>query len=442
MSVEQGFLDDYQGFIVEKGINEKSAKWFTNWIKLFARYLKEVPLHEGTASDVKGFLDQLARREDIYKWQVRQARGALRLLYKDFLQLPWASGGTPVKLEVSGKLETGKPSSAQSADTLSAREPASPGREELQKLTTEIRYRHYSLSTERIYAQWVKRFLQFHNDKPVRQLSAVEVKAYLEYLAVKKHVSSSTQNQALNALVFFFEQVMDHEVGTIGEFTRAKAPVRVPVVLSKNEVLQLLNALPGICALMAGLLYGSGLRVKECVRLRVKDIDFSQGQIIVRNGKGQKDRITILPDRFHKPLKEQLDLMKKMHEEDLANGHGDVYLWPSIDRKYKNASKEWIWQYVFPAGTLSVDPRTHRVRRHHIHENVLQRAIKKAVVTLGINKKVSCHTLRHSFATHLLENGYDIRTVQELLGHADVSTTMIYTHVLNTPGLAVKSPVD
>jgi integron integrase len=193
---------------------------------------------------------------------------------------------------------------------------------------------------------------------------------------------------------------------------------------------------------MAGLLYGSGLRLMECVRLRVKDVDFAHNQIIVRDGKGQKDRITMLPKRFHETLKKQLELVKNMHEADLARGHGDVYLWTSVERKYKNAAKEFIWQYVFPANNLSVDPRSRKVRRHHINENALQKELKKAVYATGVNKKVSCHTLRHSFATHLLENGYDIRTVQELLGHSDVSTTMIYTHVLNTPGLAVRSPVD
>ncbi len=282
----------------------------------------------------------------------------------------------------------------------------------------------------------------FHKMKPVESLSASDIKAYLDYLAVQRKVSASTQNQALNALVFLYEYVLKREIGIIGDFTRAKRPVRLPVVLAREEVDKLLNALSGTYALMAGLLYGSGLRLMECVRLRVKDVDFAQNQIMVRDGKGQKDRITILPKRFHQPLKEQLSFVKKLHEEDLAKGFGEVYLWPSLERKYKNAPRELIWQYVFPGNNLSVDPRSGKVRRHHINENALQKVIKKTIVELNINKKVSCHTLRHSFATHLLEGGYDIRTVQELLGHSDVSTTMIYTHVLNTPGLAVRSPAD
>ncbi|KKM73792.1 hypothetical protein LCGC14_1406920, partial [marine sediment metagenome] len=263
-----------------------------------------------------------------------------------------------------------------------------------------------------------------------------------EYLTEEREVAASTQNQALNALVFLYEQVLKEPLGIIGEFTRAKRPKRLPVVLSREEVNRLLDALAGTHNLMAGLLYGGGLRLMECVRLRVKDVDFAQSQILIRSGKGQKDRITILPDRFQQPLKEHLALTRELYEKDIAEGLGGVYIWPSLARKYPNVGKEWIWQYVFPSNKLSVDPRSREVRRHHIHENGLHRAIKTAAVKVGLTKQMSSHVLRHSFATHLLENSYDIRTVQELLGHADVSTTMIYTHVLNKPGLAVKSPVD
>ncbi len=232
------------------------------------------------------------------------------------------------------------------------------------------------------------------------------------------------------------------KVGSIGEFTRSRKPRRLPVVLTREEATLLLKSMKGTYALMAGVLYGSGLRLMECVRLRVKDVDFGHSQIIVRDGKGRKDRITMLPERYHLPLKEHLERVKKLHLKDLAKGLGEVYIWPSLARKYPKAAQEWIWQYVFPSSRLSVDPRGQKIRRHHAHENGLQRSVKDAVKRTGIAKRVDCRALRHSFATHLLEAGYDIRTVQELLGHADVSTTMIYTHVLNKPGLAVKSPVD
>jgi integron integrase len=288
----------------------------------------------------------------------------------------------------------------------------------------------------------MRRFVTFHALKSPRDLGPEAVKEYLEYLAVARKVSASTQNQALNALVFLYEQVMGEPLGTVGEFTRAKRPKRLPVVLTREEVNRLLGVLTGTYRLMAGLLYGSGLRLMECMRLRVKDVDFAHHQIVVRDGKGQKDRVTMLPQRFQPPLREHLARVKEQHDNDLAQGLGAVYLWPALERKYPNAAREWIWQYVFPSGRLSVDPRSGTVRRHHLHENALQRAVKETAVKVGLTKQMSYHVLRHSFATHLLEGGYDIRTVQELLGHADVSTTMIYTHVLNRPGLAVKSPVD
>jgi integron integrase len=421
---------EYYHFALKKGVTGKSARFFVHWAKQFFEYIKK-PLRNCTAKDVKAFLYNLSHDSNIEQWQVEQAREALRLLYRDFLKASWAVQ-KPVGAIYDLPLQSG----------LSSKETVSVNSEIFKKLQIEIRYRHYSIRTEQTYIQWVRRFLYFHKMKPVDDLSAGDVKAFLEYLAVKKQVSASTQNQALNAIVFLFGTVLKKNLGEIGEFRRAKRPVRLPVVLAREEADKLLNALPGLYALMAGLLYGSGLRLMECVRLRVKDIDFAQNQIIVRDGKGQKDRITMLPKRFQEPLRKHLESVKKFHDEDLAKKFGEVWLWPSLELKYKNASKEWIWQYVFPADNLSVDPRSGRVRRHHVNENALQKFIKKAAQSAGINKKVSCHTLRHSFATHLLEGGYDIRTVQELLGHSDVSTTMIYTHVLNTPGLAVRSPVD
>ncbi len=388
-------------------------------------------------------MNNLRNQNNVKPWQLEQARDALRVLYRDFLKISWA-------LQKSNKRDTkNKGISEKSSlpvilfrDENSSKEIESKYGDILERLMTEVRYLHYSYSTEKSYIQWVRRFLHFNNMKPVEELISNDIKGYLNYLAEVRKISASSQNQALNAIVFFYKKVLKKEIGEIGDFTRAKRPKHIPVVLTREEVNRLLDALSGIHKLMAGLLYGSGLRLMECVSLRVKDIDFEQNQIIVRNGKGQKDRVTTLPKRFHEPLEEQLAHAKRLHEEDLAKGRKGVSFWPSLERKYPNAPKEWIWQYVFPSKNISEDPRSDKVRRHHIHESVLQKAIKRTARKIGLNKKVSCHTLRHSFATHLLQGGYDIRTVQDLLGHADVSTTMIYTHVLNQPGIAVISPAD
>jgi integron integrase len=304
-----------------------------------------------------------------------------------------------------------------------------------------MRTGNYSFSTERAYAVWIQRFLSFCAERGCKP-DAGSVRDFLEHLALARDVAAATQGQALNALVFFFRHVLQQPLGTIGDFPRSRRPRHLPTVLSREEVQRLLGRMTGEYSLMAGLLYGAGLRLMECLRLRVKDIDFDRGQITVRDGKGGKDRVTVLPERCRESLREHLARVRTRHEEDLRRGVGEVHLPPALERKYANAPKEWAWQWVFPADRLSVDPRSGKVRRWHVHESALQKTVKRAARSAGIDKRVTCHTLRHSFATHLLEAGYDIRTVQELLGHADVSTTMIYTHVLNRPGLAVRSPLD
>jgi integron integrase len=305
-----------------------------------------------------------------------------------------------------------------------------------------VRVRHYSIKTEEAYVGWVKRFLAFHKMQDPRQLTPDNVRRYLSYLATSRDVSASTQNQALNAIVFLFTEVLKMDPGDFCDFARAKKPLKVPTVLTKNEITKLFKQLDGVHLLLAGLMWGSGLRVMECLRLRVMDIDFDARQIIVRNGKGAKDRITMLPERFVAGLKVQFDAAKKVFEDDMKHNVAGVYVWPSFDRRQPGAGKEWIWQYVFPSSRLSVDPRSRTVRRHHIDEDTIQRQLKIAAQKAGIDKRITCHTLRHSFATQLLQSGADIRTVQELLGHSDVSTTMIYTHVLNRPGVVAKSPAD
>jgi integron integrase len=312
----------------------------------------------------------------------------------------------------------------------------------LDKLRNRIRARHFSLRTEQTYVQWVKRFILFHHKRHPSEMGAKEINEYLTFLAVKTNVAAATQNQALNAIIFFYREIIGREIPDIGEFIRAKTMKRLPVVLNKDEVHKLLNQLEGKYKLMAGLLYGAGLRLLECLRLRDKDIDFHFNQITIHDAKGHKDRITILPSTFKDALQLQIRAVKIMHQQDLQNGYGSVYLPYALERKYKNTATDFCWQYVFPADSLPTDPRSQVRRRHHLSESILQKVVKQAVHRADIRKPASCHTLRHSFATHLLENGYDIRTVQELLGHQDVRTTMIYTHVLNRGGLGVKSPID
>jgi len=275
-----------------------------------------------------------------------------------------------------------------------------------------------------------------------REVGAAEVQAFLNDLAMNQKVAVSTQNQALNGLVFLYRQVLHLELGDLGKIERPRRPARLPVVLTHAEAHRLLAGMTGTHQLMASLLYGTGMRLMECVRLRVKDVDFAANHILVRDGKGFKDRVTMLPDSLKAKLQTHLKRVKLLHEKDLAEGHGRVYLPFALGKKYPNAEREWAWQYIFPAAGLSRDPRSSQMRRHHVNEQGLQRAVKEALRLARINKPASCHSLRHSFATHLLEKKYDLRTVQELLGHKDVSTTQIYTHVTADPGIGVQSPLD
>jgi integron integrase len=300
----------------------------------------------------------------------------------------------------------------------------------LDQVRDQIRLKHYSIRTERVYCEWVKRYVRFHNFRHPLEMGAVEVEVILSDLPVRRDVSASTQNQALAALLFLYKQVLKQDLPWLGEVVRAKKPARLPVVLSIQEVQQILSPLEGEVGLVARLLYGAGLRLMEALRLRVKDVDFARNELIIRDGKGQKDRVTVLPVSVIEPLRLHLATVRVMHQQALAEGNGDVYLPDALSRKYPKAPWEWAWQYVSPATGLSVDPRSGAVRRHHMDEKRVQRAFKRAVTASGIAKLATPHTLRHSFATHLLESGQDIRTVQELLGHADVKTTMIYTHVL------------
>ena len=305
-----------------------------------------------------------------------------------------------------------------------------------------IRLKHLSLHTEDTYLSTIRRFIVFHGKRHPAQLGPDAVRDYLTYLAVEGHVSASTQNVARNALLFLYRDVLEMDLPPVTGIAPARRPERLPVVFTRTEVRAILDRLEGPNHLMAALLYGAGLRLTECLHLRVKDVDLEQYQITVRDGKGAKDRRTMLPQPLKDPLTQHLAKVRVLYEQDLARSQANVFLPDALARKYPNAPREWPWQWVFPARSLSTDPRSGAVRRHHAGEETLQRAVKAAIAGAGLTKAGSCHTLRHSFATHLIEDGYDIRTVQELLGHADVRTTIIYTHVLSRPGHAVRSPLD
>lgn len=320
--------------------------------------------------------------------------------------------------------------------------PASAKLRLFDEVRNVARMRHLSLRTEQAYIQWIRRFILFHQKRHPREMGESEIRQFISHLAVNENISASTQTVALSALLFLYRDVLKRELPYVTNIERARKPKRLPTVFTREETKRILARLEATHWLIGGLLYGSGLRLMECLRLRVKDIDFTYSQITVRDGKGEKDRVTMLPAKLKQPLVRHLEKVKVLHEQDLAAGYGEVFLPYALARKYPNAAKQWGWQYVFPAANRSIDPRSGLERRHHLSDQAVQKAMKRAIQKAHIAKNGSCHTMRHSFATHLLEEGYDIRTVQELLGHKDVRTTMIYTHVLNRGGKGVRSPID
>jgi integron integrase len=463
------FWQLFLGKLIQLGIDPKQAEWLIKWAEGFAKSMKG-PLASRSAADVLLYLEKVAKRPNIKDWQVKQAVQALQHLYQDQYDSAWArkwqwdkaeahalallkqhanntepiitnlkSASIPRGQDLAVRLEN--PPEADFLDRVTDPDLKNEAAVLLGKLRFEIRRRHYSLRTEQAYEGWALRFIAFCRSISIDEPREPEVKSFLDYLVDNRQVSASTQSQALNALVFFFKTAYGQPLGEIGAFTRSRRPKKLPEVLSESEVEKVLGAMSGTLELMAGLLYGSGLRLTECLRLRVKDIDFEYRQIKVW-GKGQKHRATVLPRLYENALRQHLERVKALHQEDLAAGHGQVHMDPALARKYPKAAGQWQWQYVFPARQRSVDPRSGRIRRHHIHETSLQKAVAAAARKCGLTKQVGCHTLRHSFATHLLENGADIRTVQELLGHENVATTMIYTHVMNRPGVNVQSPAD
>ena len=450
----KGFWDVYIQKLQNMGINPRFQRWYVIRAEQFLKSFPDKEVSQLIPDDVVTFLQRAGREKQFSDWQFRQVVDAIRNLFPSNHVINDKSIDWEYWLDSSRRLPADHKTIARQAaapvDGQTVREQLNtvePDRlllhaSVIKQLKSEIRQRNYSISTERTYLHWLKRYIVFHNNTSPKDMSESEVAAFLEHLAVERNVSASTQNLALNALVFYYKNVMNRPLDDLGEIVRAKRSSHVPVVLSMNEVDLLLASIKGRHALMSSLLYGTGMRLMECVRLRVLDIDFEYKQIVVRQAKGLKDRVVPLPIKLMEPLSMHLIDVRNVHDQDLKQGFGSVYLPYALSRKYPSAEKEWKWQYAFPSGRLSVDPVTGMTRRHHIDESGLQKAIRRTVKSIGINKKVSSHTLRHSFATHMLENGYDIRTVQELLGHADVSTTMIYTHVMNKGGRGVISPLD
>lgn len=446
----------YQEVLLKSGVAGHRLKYYLGWVDRFVQFAPGVPLGARGPEEMVAFLEVLDTQAGIRRWQVHQAADALKIYFRDVLKSAWAASWTwrpkgppPVGAgAVPGDAFPAVPGRRRMTDDRSFRDrirDVDLGEEFtalVDRLHVEVRRRGYSHRTERTYAHWAMRFLAFAEVDTMAGLTPSLIRDYLEYLVAARKVSAETQKQALNALVFLFGKVIEVPIGELGEYPYSRRPRRLPTVLSRAEVKALLGALAGTVSLVACLLYGGGLRLTEALRLRVKDVDFEHRQVIVREGKGRKDRVTVLPENLVGPLRERIRAVKDLHNADVKRGYGEAWFPPSLERKYPAAPRDFLWQFVFPASRLTLDPDRGKARRYHLHETVIQKAIRRASISAGIQKPVSPHTLRHSFATHLLESGYDIRTVQELLGHADVTTTMIYTHVLNRPGLAVRSPFD
>jgi len=409
-------LDEFHNFMKSKhNINEKYLPFYINWTRQFIQFCNTKAESVISENQIEPFLKNMNKRYE--QWQVDQAKETL-ILYCYFIS-------NKKKQAVDIRLNFNE--SWKSAG---------------ESMVRMLRLKQRSFRTEKSYLSWIRNFYLFVKPLSPEDLSDNHIKAFLTHLAVERHVAKSTQNQAFNAILFFYRHVLDKEVGSIKNVVRARRGHRLPTVLSRNEVIRLINCLSGTAGIIAKILYGSGLRLNECTRLRVHDLDFERNTITVRAGKGDKDRQTLLPENLVDELHSHLQEIRQKFEQDWKADIAGVHMPGAMDRKYPTASKKWEWYWVFPSDKLSLDPRTNLIRRHHISHSVVQKSVKKAGMAAEIPKRVSPHTLRHSFATHLLEDGYDIRTIQQLLGHADVRTTMIYTHVAKTNIMGVRSPLD
>ena len=453
--VASRFFTNFLKCLAKLSIPDKQRRWYVKHIEAFIRAQNGRKIKSVTVADITRYFDMLGRNKRLQGWQFAQHIDAIRILYCHMLALPvgkeidwdyWTDSAKQLDFDHPTIAPELSPEELSYLKTRKGEGPTQQVRTEhralLIRVASEIRRRRYAYRTEQSYEQWICRYILFCNNLPPEQTGANEVKQFLDYLAIQRKVSHSTQNQALNALVFLYGKVLNRELGELDAFTRAKRPRHLPVVLSRKEVSALLDKMEGIHKLLASLLYGTGMRLLEVLRLRIQDIDFDYDRITIHQAKGKKDRYVPLPNLLKPALLDQIKRVETLHKKDLSEGHGEVVLPFALGRKYPNAGRELKWQFLFPSARLAVDPRSGKIRRHHLHESVLQKAVKRARIACKINKRVGCHTLRHSFATHLLEAGHDIRTVQTLLGHADVSTTMIYTHVLDRPGVSAFSPLD
>jgi integron integrase len=448
---EKRFWNNYIAQLEAHQIKPSLYPWYVRHCETFIRKNPDTRLKQHTKDSVQQYLKSLVNDPKLPAWKRKQQIDAIGYLFKSihaplYKRVDWAYWSSSctdlpadhttlyVQKRTENKRNTPKPSTELLDENRITDETA--------KLISAIRRKNHSIRTEKTYCDWLTKFLRYHGNKPVDDLNPNDVVSYISYLAVDRGLSPGTQSQALNALSFYFKQVRDQELGDISHFIRARPRQKMPVVLTKNEVAQILEKAEGMQKLVISLLYGAGLRLMEAIRLRVQDIDFGYCQIIVREAKGNVERVVPLPAKLIEPLQQHLKEIRRIHEQDISDGFGSVIMPPALAKKYGSSSAHWVWQYVFPSLKLSVDPRSGATRRHHINETTIQKRVRNIARELEIPKRVSCHTFRHSFATHLLEKGMDIRTIQQLLGHKDVSTTMIYTQLANFSNGKTSSPLD
>ncbi len=417
-------IGGFEEFLSKLGaVPKDKIKFYIHWVSGFLKFCN-YQFENIDTEHVSQYLDTLEADEKIADWQVKQAADAVILYVEKYLKKPLQQLTPPIK------------------ETATDQKTSAQWKQILEEAKSAIRLRHLSLSTEKTYLGWIGRFKTFLKDREPHLLDANDMKKYLTHLALHHRVSASTQNQAFNGLLFLYRNILHKEVDDLTSVPRAKRKMNLPTVLSRDEVKSLLSHLDGEFLLMGQLMYGCGLRLTECLQLRIKDVDFENNLLMVRSGKGEKDRALMIPGKIKDELAKHISSVKEIHDQDLKMGYGEVSLPDALEKKYPNAPKEWTWQWLFPAKNLSVDPRSGKVMRWHIHPSAIQRAVKEGVRKANLPKMASCHTLRHSFATHLLESGHNIRTIQELLGHKHVNTTMIYTHLIRKKPSEVRSPLD